>query len=286
MTLVVKQRPRTLVHPQHVSVAGEPAQHHSFPPRSSPLSVGQPVEYLPGEGQVQSSALSFGQPVQYFPREPAPQSSALSFGQPVQYLPRDPAPQTPRLSFRQPVQYLPREPAPQSPPFGQPAQCVPVGPAPRSPPLSSGQPAQSLPREHAPQSSPVSLGQPAQYLPGEPSPPCSLGQPSRSLPEEPVQRLSVSPTIRENQRPEIFSGGSTVIKSISEVRHASSDSPARRRMIFHQVRLSAALKAFQKDKCQTSRQKWWTQNLEFELVRTQPLAGQSILTTHIGRITR
>jgi hypothetical protein len=75
-------------------------------------------------------------------------------------------------------------------------------------------------------------------------------------------------------------------KRLSEVRHASSNSPAQRRMAFHHVRLSAALKAFRKDKCQTSRQKWWMQSLEFELVWTPPLTDQCIFTMLTGRITR
>jgi len=36
-------------------------------------------------------------------------------------------------------------------------------------------------------------------------------------------------------------------------------------MTFHRVRLSAALKAFQKNQSQTNHQKWWMQNLGFEL---------------------
>jgi hypothetical protein len=54
-------------------------------------------------------------------------------------------------------------------------------------------------------------------------------------------------------------------RRFSEVKRASLELTAQRRMIFHHLRLSAALKAFQKDTW-THRQQWWMQNLKFELV--------------------
>ena len=296
---------------------GEPFQHLSVPSNfesahrpSPPLPFGQPAQYLPGEPAPRPSPLSFGQPDQCLPGEPAPRSSPpLPFGQPAQYLPGEPAPRpSPPLSCGQPDQCLPGEPAPRSSPlpFGQPAQYLPGGPAPRPSPLSFGQPDHRLPGEPAPRRSPLSFGQPDHRLPGEPtprsSPPLSFGQPDHHLPGEnasrssplptlgePAQHVSVPPTFGENQQPEMFSGDascSTMTKSISEVRHASSSPPAHRRMTFHHVRLSAALKAFRKDKRQTSRHTWWMQNLGFELVRTQLLTDQCIFTMHTGRITR
>ena len=272
--------------PQRLSVPS----NFEEPARQISLSFGPPAQSLPGEP---AQLLSF--PSKF--EEPAPRPPPLPFGQPAQRL-------SPPLSFGQPAQLLSGEAAPRpSPPlsFGQPAQRLPGEAAPRPSPLSFGEPVQplSVPKnfeELAPRPSPLSSGQPPQCLPGEPAQRLSVSkgfgepalQPSPLPFGQPAQRLSVPPTFGENQRLEIFSGDaswSTMTKSISEVRHAPPLT-AQRRMIFHHVRLSAALKAFQKDKCQTSRQKWWMQNLEFELVWTQPLTDQCIFTMHTGRITR
>ena len=48
-------------------------------------------------------------------------------------------------------------------------------------------------------------------------------------------------------------------------------------MVFHYLRLSAALKAFQNDP-QIDHHQWWMKNLKFELVWTQLLTYQHLLT--------
>ena len=124
------------------------------------------------------------------------------------------------------------------------------GPAPRlSPPPSSKE------SDQGPSTIP-SFAEPAPRL----SPPLSLGPAGhRSFGEN---HRPLAPTLR------IFNGNAsclTTTRSFAEVKHASLELIAQRRMIFHHLRLSAALKAFQSDTW-LNRQQWWMQNLKFELV--------------------
>jgi hypothetical protein len=151
-----------------------------------------------------------------------------------------------------------------------------------APPLSSREPAR---RPLPPSSSASRL-----------SPPPSFGESSCPPSPPPSFRESgyrPSPSYGEKYRPSACTFGISnddascliATRSFSEVKHASLELVAQRRMIFHHLRLSAALKAFQTD-TRINHQQWWMQNLKFELVWTQPSTYQRLLTMHACRITR
>ena len=277
-----QRRPASLSFGEHTPQPSFDQPYHQSPPFSEnrrpsvPPSLGEPEKrLLPpspfGEPDQRCSAsLSFG--------EHAPQPS---FGQSDHPSPPFSENRRPSVlpSFREPEKRL----LPPSP-FGEPSLGQP-GPLP-SPLLSS--------RENKQSSAFSSFGEPAAQ-------PLSFGHPGRSfLPFREHQRppahvlqtpFGPLPSSAEKQRPSvhpfgIFGGAtcSTTI-SISEVEHASLEHTARRRMAFHYLRLSAALKAFQND-TQIDRQQWWMRNLKFELVWTQLLTYQHSLMMHAGRVTR
>lgn len=134
------------------------------------------------------------------------------------------------------------------------------GPAPRlSPPLASKESDRGL-----------------STIPQQPSALSSSGGPAPRLSPPPLSKESYQersfPPVRENHQPSAttFNGNTsclTLTRSFAEVKHASLELVTQRRMIFHHLRLSAALKAFQSDTW-INRQQWWMQNLKFELVWT------------------
>ena len=283
-----KQQTHLLVHPY--------SEQRCFP--SSRRSFGKP-EPSPPHGKRLSVPTSFGQRLQASAplifKGPDHQTSASSrvsgpsapadkrFSAPASF--RGPAP---RLSLTPSSEESDQEPS-TIPPLGPASRlaCSPSygefcqqpsafsssgGPAPRLSPPPSSKKSDQGPFTIS------SFAEPAPRL----SPPLSLGQPSRS-----------SSPFEKNHQPSIptfgtFNGNASCLttnRSFAEVKHASLELVAQRRMIFHHLRLSAALKAFQSDTW-INRQQWWMQNLKFELVWTQPLTYQCTLTMHAGRITR
>jgi len=158
------------------------------------------------------------------------------------------------------------------------ALCSSGGPAPRLSPLPSSKVSDQGPST----------------IPQQPSALSSSGGPAPQLSPPPSSKESYQersfPPFGENHQPSAttFNGNTSCLtstRSFAEVKHASLEHITQRRMIFHHLRLSAALKAFQSDTW-VNRQQWWMQNLKFELVWTQPFTYQHLLTMRAGRITR